>query len=337
MSIEPAGAGDVDQGLAALLEDAASLARASRAENTMRGYASDWADFTSWCQTHHLAALPADPQTIALYMAALVKAGAAAGTISRRLSSIRHTHLVNASPDPTTDSGVRYVMRGIRRTHARRPDRATPLMPPVLFDVLDACPREYRPKTTPPEPSLIGARDRALLMVGFVGALRRSELAAANVEDLQEHPNGLVLEIPRSKTDQTGAGELVILPRAKVPAHCPVTLLAQWRELADVNAGPLFRALTPRGNRLRTGAGRLSEDRINRIVQAAVQRAGIDPDQTGYSAHSLRAGFATYAAARGISDRAIQNQTRHKHPSTVHIYTRHESAWTDNAATELGL
>ena len=72
-------------------------------------------------------------------------------------------------------------------------------------------------------------------------------------------------------------------------------------------------------------------------MQAAVQRAGIDPDQTGYSAHSLRAGFATYAAARGISDRAIQNQTRHKHPSTVHIYTRHESAWTDNAATELGL
>lgn len=86
-----------------------------------------------------------------------------------------------------------------------------------------------------------------------------------------------------------------------------------------------------------TAPGRLSEDRINRIVQAAVQRAGIDPDQTGYSAHSLRAGFATYAAARGISDRAIQNQTRHKHPSTVHIYTRHESVWTDNAATELGL
>ena len=326
-----------DLELVDLLEGAAQLAKASRAENTLRGYRSDWADFTGWAQTHQLETLPADPQTIALYMTALVNAGAAVGTISRRLSSIRHAHLVAGIPDPTADPVVRHVMLGIRRTSTRRREAATPLMPPLLFDVLDACPREHRTKTTSPQPSLTGARDRALLMVGFVGALRRSELAAANVEDLREHSNGLLLEIPRSKTNQAGEPELVVLPRAKVPEHCPVALVERWLDLTGVTAGPLFRAITPRGNQLRHDAAHLSGDRLNRIVQAAVRRAGVDPNQAGYSAHSLRAGFATYASARGISDRAIQNQTRHKHPSTVHLYTRHESAWTDNAATELGL
>lgn len=323
-----------------LMAEASRLARASRAENTLRGYRSDWADFSDWCVHHRLAPLPATPETVALYMAALVTSGAASGTISRRLSSIRHRHLLAGVPEPTADPGVRHVMQGIRRTRQRPLDQATPLMPPVLFDVLDASPLTYltKDKRRPPEPSLLGARDRALLMVGFVGALRRSELAAARVENLREHPHGLLLEIPRSKTNQTGdQPELVVLPQAKIPAHCPVVLLRAWLDLAGVHEGPLFRAITPRGNRLRPQTDPLSEDQINRIVQASVGRAGIDPDRDGYSAHSLRAGFATYAASRGISDRAIQNQTRHKHPSTVRIYTRHESAWTDNAATELGL
>jgi site-specific recombinase XerD len=320
-----------------LLADAATFATHARAKNTLAGYNRDMADFGQWCQGMRLQPLPADPRTVAVYITALAKMDAAVGTISRRLSSIRHFHLAADYPDPTTDPGVRYVMAGIRRDLGRKPDRATALVPPLLFDVLAACPTAFTTQKGRDETHLAGLRDRALLMVGFVGALRRSEIAAARIEDLQEHTNGLLLEIPRSKTNQDGTTpELVVLPRARVADHCPVILLRTWREAAGITSGPVFRAIT-KGNRIRTGDAPLSHDRINQIVRDALRRAGVNPDAAGYSAHSLRAGFATYAASRGLSDRAIQRQTRHKDVSTVLIYTRHESAWTDNAATELGL
>jgi len=319
-----------------LLQDAAEFATHARAEATLRGYRSDWADFGSWCLQMGLEALPAAPETVAAYMAALAGMGAAVGTIARRLSSIGHYHRAAGQLDPSIDPAVRYVMAGIRRQLDRKPDQATPLMPPLLFDVLDACPTIY-PGPDGPEPHLRGLRDRALILVGFVGALRRSEISAATVEDLHEHPNGLVLDIPRSKTNQDASKpQTVVLPSSRTPSHCPVTQLLRWLDVAGITAGPIFRGCTPRGNRL-AGPTPLSGKRINEIVQAALQRAGVEPDTHGYSAHSLRAGFVTYAAARGASDRAIARQTRHRDLSTVAIYTRHSTAWTDNAATTLGL
>ncbi len=210
-------------------------------------------------------------------------------------------------------------------------------MPPLLFDALDGCPSVFA-GADGPEVHLRGLRDRAILLVGFVGALRRSEIAAADVEDLHEHPLGLVLDIPTSKTrhDATQPPDSVVLPRSRTPGHCPVVQLRSWLEAAAITSGPIFQATTPRGNRL-AGNRRLAGAHINTIVQAALQRIDIDPDSAGYSAHSLRAGFVTYAAARGASDRAIARQTRHRDLANVAVYTRHESAWTDNAATELGL
>ncbi len=188
----------------ALTEDEAGYIEAARAPNTLRGYRSDWSEFTAWCTRHRLEPLPAGAATISGYLTELARAGAKVGTMSRRLSAIRFAHQLRDLPDPTTGARVLAVWEGIRRTHGAPPDQAVPLMPPPLLDVLAACPTTRTWKTRPAEPDLAGLRDRALLLVGFVAALRRSELAALTVDQLTEHPHGLVLALPRSKTNQHG-------------------------------------------------------------------------------------------------------------------------------------
>ena len=190
-----------------------------------------------------LSPLPAAASTITGYLSDLARAGAKVGTMSRRLSALKFVHQLNNLPDPTANARVVAVWEGIRRTHGAPPDQAAPLMPPELFDVLAACPttKIWKTKGRAPEPDLAGARDKALLLVGFVGALRRSELAALLIEHIDEHPNGLVLELPRSKTNQHGTAlELVVLPRGGNPERCPVTALQAWLHLAGISAGPVF-------------------------------------------------------------------------------------------------
>ena len=166
-----------------------------------------------------------------------------------------------------------------------------------------------------------------------MAALRRSELAALTVDRVAEHPNGAVLTLPRSKTNPTGEHvELVVLPRAGNPTRCPVTALQHWQYLAGITEGRVFRA---EGKDNKAAGRPLHPESINILVQNAVTRAGFDP--APYSAHSLRAGFVTYAHLRGASDRAIAHQTRHRLLATVGTYVRVQQAWTDNAATVLGL
>lgn len=302
-----------------LSEAEAGYARASRAHNTQRGYRSNWADFTGWCGHEHRQPLPADPETINGYIVALAAAGAKVTTIARRLSSIAYAHRIAGHPSPTEHPRVQLVWEGIRREHRAEPDRAKPLMPPALWDVLTML---------PDTPS--GHRDAAILLVGFVGALRRSELAAAHIEHLDDHPRGRVLRIPVSKTDQHGAGQLVVLPASGRPEHCPVTALDRWLGHLEPGPGPLFRPVRRSGFVM---PGGMSTVAMANAVQRACAKA-FGPDH-GYSAHSLRSGFATYAAGRGASDRAIARQTRHRSMASLEAYIRHETAWVDNAATAL--
>jgi site-specific recombinase XerD len=309
---------------------------AARAGNTLRGYRSDWSEFTSWCADQGLDPLPAAPATISTYLTDLARHGAKVGTMSRRLSAIKFAHRLRDLADPTANARVVAVWEGIRRVHGAPPEQAPPLMPPELFAVLGACPtmRTWRTGNRLAEPDLAGLRDKALLLVGFVGALRRSEISALCVEDLAEHPNGIVLALPRSKTNQTGeAPELVVLPRAGTRAHCPVAALTAWMEAATITEGPVFRPVS-KGNRAL--AKPLHPESVNNLVQAAAARVpGLA--EVGYSAHSLRAGFVTHAHLRGASDRAIAHQTRHRSLATLGAYVRVHEAWTDNAATQLGL
>ena len=311
----------------------ARYVEAARAANTVRGYRADWTDFTTWCATAGHQPLPADPATLTGYLTHLAGRGLKVGTLSRRLSAITFAHAVHDVADPTTNARVLAVWEGIRRTHTTPPVQATPLMPPLLHDVLDACPTTRSWTTRQPEPDLAGLRDRALLLVGFVTALRRSELAALDLTHLAEHPRGLVLSIARSKTNQVGAQpELVVVPHGTHPRRCPVTALQTWLDAAHITDGPVFRPVS-KGNR--PLPRRLHPESVNALVRNAIQRSGTDP--TGYSAHSLRAGFVTHAHLRGATDRAIAHQTRHRSLATLGGYVRIHHAWTDNAATQLGL
>ena len=333
-SLPPSGPLDlVDE--VPLGDDEKAYVAAARAANTLKGYRSDWAEWCSWCAREGLDPLAGEPAGISRYLVFLAGVGAKVGTMARRLSALRFAFRMRGLPDPTQAARVVAVWEGIRRTHGAPADQAAPLMPPELLDVLEACPvtKTWATPGRAAELDLAGARDKALLLVGFVGALRRSELVALDFEDVNDHPQGLVVTIPRSKTNQEGnEPELVVLPIGPNPGRCPVRALRTWAELAAISSGPVFRPVST-GNK--AVARRLSAQTVNYLVQGAVKRAGID--SLPYSAHSLRAGFVTYAHLRGASDRAIAHQTRHRSMATLGQYVRIHEAWQDNAATQLGL
>jgi integrase len=305
--------------LAALGEAARELAGASRAPNTLRAYRSDWRHFTRWCSDHVLAALPARPETVALYLAGMAAGGARAVSIQRRLSSISQAHQAAGHlPSPTQDFLVRQVMRGIRRTLSVAPTRhKAPLGAAELRRLVQAT----------PEGTLAGRRDRALLLVGHLGAFRRSELVALDLEDVEETGAGLGILVRRSKTDQEGEGLRKGIPRRSDPATCPVAALDRWLDGAGIESGPVFRAVNRHDQ---VGPGRLSDRAVALVVKRACGRAGLDPAR--YAGHSLRAGFATAAAEGGAPERAIMRQGGWTSEAMVRRYIRMVDLFQENAA-----
>jgi integrase len=178
----------------------------------------------------------------------------------------------------------------------------------------------------------IGARDRALLLLGFAGAFRRSELVALDIDDVQITREGMIVTIRRSKTDQEGAGQKVGIPRGRHPGTCPVKALAAWLGLAGIEAGAIFRPITRHGL---IQPGRLTDRSVARIVQRTAEAAGLDPSQ--FAGHSLRAGLATSAAMAGAEERDIMRQTRHKSVVVARRYIRDGSLFRNNAAGTVGL
>jgi site-specific recombinase XerD len=299
---------------------AAEYVAAAKAANTLRAYRSDWREFSAWAAWRQLDPLPATPETVTLYLADLAEA-AKPSTIARRLAAIAQAHRAAGFTSPADDPSVKAVWAGIRRVHGTAPDGAAPLTVGLLRRVVEALPD-----------GLAGLRDRVLLLVGFAGALRRSELVALDVEDVEHRPDGLVVRIRRSKTDPDGAGRLVGIPCGSNPATCPVRALRAWLEATGITSGPLLRPVNRHGT---VGPGRLTAASANRAVQRAVRQAGLDPSP--YSAHSLRAGLATSAAEAGVSERAIMAQTGHRSLAVARSYIRSGSLFRDNAAAQVGL
>lgn len=179
---------------------------------------------------------------------------------------------------------------------------------------------------------LLGIRDRALILLGFAGAFRRSELVGLDVADQDVTRDGAVVTLRRSKTDQEGQGRKVGIPYGSTPATCPVRALQGWLEASGIAEGPLFRHVDRYG---RMHEGRLSDRAVALVVKRLASRAGLDP--ASYSGHSLRAGLATSAAAAGVSERAIMNQTGHRSPMMVRRYIRDGQLFRENAASAVGL
>jgi site-specific recombinase XerD len=300
-------------------DDTRTFLAASRAPATVRAYRSDVRDFEAWCLDHGRDPMPASAELVADYISDLAATGRSAATITRRLSSISQAHQMARLESPTQTQLVRMTAAGIRRTISTAPRQARPIVVEELRLMLDALPDGLR-----------GARDRALLLVGFAGAFRRSELVALVVEDVQRRPEGLLIELRRSKTDQEGAGRTVAIVHGRSPQTDPAAALDEWLGEAGITSGPLFREVDRAG---RVGAAALSDKAVTRIVKGAAERIGIDPQQV--SGHSLRAGLATSAAAAGAPERAIMNTTGHRSTAMVRRYIRQGSAFVESASRYL--
>ncbi len=183
-------------------EAAAAFARAEKADATRRAYRSDWRRFEAWCASRGTAPLPAAPEAVAAFLAAEAAAGTKPSTLARRAAAIRYAHRLAGHESPTNAEAVRATLRGIRRTLGAAPAQKAPATASRIAAMAALAPAG----------TLRGLRDRALLLLGFAGAFRRSELVALRVEDLVETPDGLRIVIRRSKTDQEGAGQEVAIP-----------------------------------------------------------------------------------------------------------------------------
>jgi site-specific recombinase XerD len=308
--------------LGPLMDKARGYVAASKALNTVRAYRSDWQHFTAWCSARGLPILPAAPETIALYIADLGGV-AKPSTITRRLAAIAKAHQAagHDSPCAMRHAAVKEVLSGVRRTHGTAQAGKAALLTEHLRRLLAVIPG-----------SLLGERDTAILLLGFAGAFRRSELVALDVPDVESSDDGMKVTIRRSKTDQEGLGRVVGIPYGSDPQLCPVRSLRRWLEAAGITEGPLFRSVSRHGH---IADSALTAQSVRDVVQRYCQRAELD--LTKFSAHSLRSGFVTQATINSASERSIMNQTGHKSPTMVRRYTRDLNLFRENAATRLGL
>lgn len=316
-------------------ERAEDFARSARAANTKRAYRADWRDYARWCERRGLDALPAVPSTIALYLASRAEPGPDGpalklATLRRRLSAISQAHKSAGYTSPTRLDAepLHSVWAGITRAKSRRQKKAAPVLVEDLRALIAALPGI----DDADGPSLRARRDRALLLLGWSGALRRSELAQLAVDDVQVGPDGLVVVVRRSKTDQEGSGLSKGVPYGQHPATCPIRALQSWLHAAGIDEGPIFRGVDRWDN---VAAAALSTDGVHRIIKRACARVGLDPRL--YSGHSLRAGFITQAARAGKPERLIMRHSGHKDLTTLRAYIREGSLFQENAAEGLGL
>jgi site-specific recombinase XerD len=303
-----------------MLDQVREFVRASKAANTLRGYQSDWRAFCGWCEANGLSALPANPDAVAAYIAECA-GRLKVGSIQRRLNAITEAHRALDLDPPSHQPIVKNVLKGIRRKNGAAPSaKAAALIADIrsMVETVDA--------------GLIGIRDRALILVGFASALRRSELTGLNFEDCDFSRDGLTINLRRSKTDQDGIGRRIGIPYGANPETCPIRSLQSWIEQGAITEGPIFRSVGRHGRVKRTGL--LGRDAA-RIVQKLAKRAGLDAAR--YAGHSLRAGHATQAAINGAAERSIQNQTGHRSTQMLRRYIRDGNLFRDNSAGRLGL
>ena len=299
-----------------LAHRAAGYARRTVTDSTTKAYETDWSDFAGWCDRNNLVALPATPATVGLYLTSLVDRLKVA-TLTRRLAAISTRHRLAGHRIDTKAPEIHDVLRGIRREHGTAQRRVAPATTDVMQAMVATC-----------DESMIGRRDRALLLVGFAAALRRSELVALNVADVAFVPQGMTVLVARSKTDQEQAGQSIGVQTGT--KTCPVAALQSWLAAAKIEDGRVFRRINRHGQ---LGPA-LSDQSVALVVKRRAAMIGREANE--FSGHSLRAGLATAAAAFGVEERVIMRQTRHV-GVTVRRYIRDGELFLQNASGRVGL
>src|SRR6201747_232489 len=308
---------------AAALAAAQAFAGRATAAATLRAYKADWTHFAQWCATHGFVAVPAAPATVGAYLASL-GASHAPTTIRRRLSALGKMHRFNDLPWNPAHRDIQGPLQGVLRSHGRPVQKAAALTLTMLRQILATCDASAR-----------GRRDRALLLFGFVGALRRSELVSLHVEDVAIVAGGLRLRIRRGKTDQAGQGAEIGLPRGRHAETCPVRAFEAWQAVARRKAGPLFRKISTAGG---IGDTALHPDAVRRILARRVQMAGLTVE--GFerlSPHALRVGFITEAYDKGVRDEDIMRHTRHRDLRTMRGYVQRAGLVSESPAGMIDL
>ncbi len=303
---------------AELVETARGFAQESRARRTRAAYRLAFGQFAGWCEERRLVALPAAPETVALYLADRAGAGRKVATVELDAAAIGAAHQAAGHTSPRAHAAVKAVLAGIRRTVGVAPSQKRPALASDVRAMAGALPE-----------TLQGTRDRALLLLGFSGGFRRSELVALDVEDLTFGEDGLTVLLRRSKTDQEAEGRKVGVPFSSGPASCPVRAVRAWIQAAHIERGPVFRPVTG----AHVPEARLSDKAVARLVKRQAAAVGLDP--AGFSGHSLRAGLCTSAAKAGRSERSIMRTTGHKTSRTLGRYIRDVELFADCAASGL--
>ena len=318
-----AGAGPVSAEALAALAAAIDFAGQALAPATLRAYRADWQHFCAWCRTAGWAALPAAPATVAAYLAALAKTHTGSALV-RRLAALSRAHRLARQPWPAADPAIRNTLRGIQRKFGRPVRQAAALATEEVRALVATC------ANTP-----VGQRDRALLLLGYAGALRRSELVAIEYEHITFENDGLRLLIPHAKGDQANKGVSIGIPRGSAPDTCPVRALEVWLKSSKCELGPVFRGIDVRGAIERRA---LHPDAVRQILRKRATLAGLVlPRGERLSPHGLRAGFITQAYINGARDEQIMDHTRQKDLRTMRGYVRRAKLVTDSPAKLLGL
>jgi integrase len=296
---------------------------AADAPATLRAYASDLKNYQAWCARYGMTALPATPEVVGAYLAAAGE-GYAMQTLRRRVAAIARASGVAGHPLDTKHPAIRETLRGIGRTHGSRGRRSAALTTAELKKFSQVC-----------ELGLAGDRDRALLLVAFAGALRRSELVALDVERLSWLDDGVKLLLEKSKTDKAGEGAEVMIVFGRHEATCPVRALRHWLDAAAIKAGPVFRKVNKAG---RVEGRRLSEDAVRQVLLRRAAQAGVKGSLAEpVSPHGLRAGFVTTAYRNGVPDEEIMGHTRHRSLTIMRSYVRRAKLSKASPAGKLGL
>lgn len=357
------------------LAQVAGTVSRSRAESTRRNYAADWARFTAWCQREGHIALPAHPLTVAAYLLGAASTVSEAGerayspsTLARWVAGIGYHHRRAGHPAPGSDELVTATLSGIRRDYAAAGERPrTPRAPLLTADIVTIV-EKMRTDSGNWADEVLERRDSAILLLGFAGAFRRSELVALACGDVSLHRlDGLHIRLRKSKTDQEGRGSIRALPFTHRHASCPPCAWMRWAQVVAafdsggrpavirllrtaepfdghvcrgsrprmVSSSPLLRSIRKNGNLSDTA---LSGAAVHKAIRRRAEQAGYDPETVQQlGGHSLRAGFVTQAFRNGASAHAIMRQTGHSTPAMLETYAREHAPLIGNAVTNLGL
>ena len=314
---------DIITDIKALQEETLLNLQSSKAINTLRAYKSDFNDFGLFCAQNGFKSLPSEPKIVSLYLTYLSTKDAKMSTLKRRLVSIGVIHKLKGHYLDTKHPSIIENIMGIKRRKGSIQKGKKPILISslkIIIDVIDQQNREEIKKL----------RDRSIILIGFSGGFRRNEIVSLDYDDLDFVPEGLKINIKRSKTDQFGEGSKKALPYFDNSQYCPVVSLKNWIDITKVNSGALFRRFS-KGSKLTDK--RLTDQTVALLIKEYLQLAGID--SKNYSGHSLRSGFATSAAESGVEERSIMAMTGHKSTEMVRRYIKEANLFKNNALNKI--